>query len=75
VQRELVAASATALGEHDPATLGRRVNHGVLLHHLGRREDAEQEQRSTLAVCDEVLGAEHPITVGCRRSLALIREG
>ncbi|MEV7555936.1 tetratricopeptide repeat protein [Amycolatopsis sp. NPDC089917] len=44
-----------------------------MLYHLGRRETAEREQRSTLELCERILGTRHPITNGCRLSLQTIR--
>lgn len=45
----------------------------MLPHHLGQAGAAEREQRSTLALCTEALGAEHPVTVGCHRGLDVVR--
>ncbi|WP_410598221.1 tetratricopeptide repeat protein [Amycolatopsis sp. lyj-90] len=46
---------------------------GFALHRAGRPEEAEREQRTTLELCDEVLGARHPITSSCRRGLQTIQ--
>ncbi len=68
---ELLAAQ-TGVGQHHPDTLTCRGNLALVLHDLGRLEEAEAEDQTVVAARQLVLGDDHPDTLASRGNLALV---
>jgi hypothetical protein len=58
------------LGPVAPNTLASRNNLALVLHYMGRLNEAEHEHRAELTICARVLGPEHPETLISRNNLA-----
>jgi tetratricopeptide (TPR) repeat protein len=65
-------ASDPRRGKQHPDTLTSRGNLALVLHDLGRLEDAEAENRAVLTVRQQVLGPDHADSLTSRDCLALV---
>jgi tetratricopeptide (TPR) repeat protein len=65
-------ATEPGVGEHHRDTLTCRGNLALVLHDLGRLEEAEAEARTVVAARQLVLGDDHPDTLASRGNLALV---
>jgi len=60
------------LGEEHAETLGAATERGLLLHRVGRPEEAERLMRATLEAQERLLGGDHPDTLRSASILAII---
>jgi tetratricopeptide (TPR) repeat protein len=65
-------AAEPGVGQHHADTLTCRGNLALVLHDLGRLEEAEAEDRAVVAARQLVLGDDHPDTLASRGNLALV---
>ncbi len=65
-------ASDPSAGLDHPDTLASLSNLALVLHDLGRLEEAEAEDRAVAEARQRVLGPEHPDTLASRGNLALV---
>jgi tetratricopeptide (TPR) repeat protein len=65
-------AAQPGVGERHPDTLTCRGNLALVLHDLGRLEEAEAEDRTVVAARQLVLGDDNPDTLASRGNLALV---
>jgi tetratricopeptide (TPR) repeat protein len=63
-------ASDPGAGPDHPDTLSSRSNLALVVHDLGRLDEAAAEDRAVLAARQRVLGADHPDTLASRSNLA-----
>jgi len=60
------------VGPDHPATFGSRSFLALILHDLGRLEEAETEARAALEASVRVMGPGHPMTQNYRSNLAIV---
>ncbi len=65
-------ASDPGAGQEHPDTVTTRDNLALVLHDLGRLDEAEAEIRAVLEIRQRALGPDHPDIIGSRSNLALV---